>query len=186
MDCLWPLLYCILSRDCQICIRKGWWFIPVIVTPLFWRPCSASTAAPLRQLLCGSSSTTASYGRTYTAAPLRQPVGFRPLTPSRSFCGVKLLQPRQLACSSAGVQLLPAALPPSCGPPCRHHSAPVLSCGPCCHNVASAAIMRPLPPSSSASLTLSHCNPFSWPVLQLGCSCLFLAALAAIMRPLPP
>jgi hypothetical protein len=46
--------------------------------------------------------------------------------------------------------------------------------------------MRPLPLSSRTSATLSHCNTFSWPVLQLGSSYLFLAALAAIMQPLPP
>jgi hypothetical protein len=49
-----------------------------------------------------------------------------------------------------------------------------------------APIMRPLPPSSGASATLSHCNPFSWPFLQLGCRFLFPAAPAAIMRPLSP
>jgi hypothetical protein len=46
--------------------------------------------------------------------------------------------------------------------------------------------MRPLPPSCGASGTLSHCNPFSWSILQLRCSCLFPAAPATIMRPLPP
>jgi hypothetical protein len=46
--------------------------------------------------------------------------------------------------------------------------------------------MRRLMPSSRASTTLSHCNPFRWPVLQLGCSYLFPAALAPIMRLLPP
>jgi hypothetical protein len=57
----------------------------------------------------------------------------------------------------------------------------------------------PLLLSSGASTTLSHCNPVSWPVHQLGCSyflmrllppscgpCRHHAAPAALMQPLPP
>jgi hypothetical protein len=188
------------------------------------------------------------------AATQRQPASFRPLTPSWSFCDVKPLQPHQLACSSAGVQIsLPSSLGPSCGPS-RHHAAPVAilwplppSCGSCCHqwsfrdvkplqplqlacssagvhlsfrwgpchhHAAPAAIMWSLQPSCghcrrhaapcrhhaalAASVPapllgppwptgmLNHCNPFSWPVLQLGCIYLFAGALATIMRLLPP
>jgi hypothetical protein len=99
--------------------------------------------APLWQLLYGSFSAAAN--------------GFRPLTPSQSFCDVKPLQPHQLACASAGVQLLPAApaalmqpLLPSCGP-CRPHAAPATlmrpllpSFSPCRPHAAPAALMRPL------------------------------------------
>jgi hypothetical protein len=82
---------------------------------------SSSTTAPLRQLLYDSSSTTAPLRQLSTAASLQQPLA-SDLPPSWSFCDVKPLQPRQLACASAGVQLLSAApaalvrhLPPSCG-----------------------------------------------------------------------
>jgi hypothetical protein len=78
----------------------------------------------------------------------------------RSFREVKPLQPLYLAYSSARVQLpLPSG-------PCRHH--------------------EPLPLSCTAFATLNHCNPFSWPIIQRGCSYLFPVAPAAIIWPLSP
>jgi hypothetical protein len=109
------------------------------------------------------------------------------------------------------------SLPPSCGP-CCNHAVPAVIVQPlpplyghCRHRAVLAAIMGTLPPSSDVCMTLSHCNPFNWSVLQLGCSylfpatparhaaparvmqplllscspCCFHAAPAAIMRPLP-
>jgi hypothetical protein len=63
----------------------------------------------------------------------------RPLPLLWSFCDVKPLQPRQLACASAGVQLLPAA-------PAALMRPLLPSCGPCCPHAAPAALMRPLLP----------------------------------------
>jgi hypothetical protein len=96
---------------------------PPTAAPL-WQP---PTAAPLWQLLFGSLLPQLHYGSSSTATTQRQPAGFRPLTPSWSFCNVKPLQSLPLACSSAGVYL---SLPSG---PCHHHTYP-------------AAIMRPLPP----------------------------------------
>jgi hypothetical protein len=89
---------------------------------------SSSTAAPLRQFL-------------YSGFPAAA-TGFRPLTPSWSFCDVKPLHPRQLACASAGVQLLSVALIAVTRPVTRPL---LLSHGPYCRHTALIAVIRPLP-----------------------------------------
>jgi hypothetical protein len=137
--------------------------------------------APLRQLLYGSFSTAAT--------------GFRPLTPSQSFCDVKPLQPRKLACASAGVQLLPAApaalmqpLPPSRGP-CRPHTAPASSCSPCRHQRSFHNIKPGSPPASylfpaapaAVQRSFRDVKPGSPPA-----SYLFPTTPAALLRPLLP
>jgi hypothetical protein len=137
---------------------------------------SSSTAVPLRQLLFGSFSAAAT--------------GFRPLTPSQSFCDVKPLQPRQLACAPAWVQLLPRPLSPSRGPFCPHAAPAALmrplapSWGTCRPHTALIAVMRPFLPS------WSFCDVKPLQPSQLACASagvqLLLAAPAALMRPLPP
>jgi hypothetical protein len=164
------------------------------VTPRSWRPCSLYGAplrqflygAPLRQFLYGAPLRQLLYGSSSTAAPLRQllygsfsaaATGLRPLTPSWSFCDVKPLHSRQLACASAGVQLLSAALIAVTRPLLPSH-------GPYCHHTALIAVMRPLPPS------WSFCDVKPLQPRQLACASagvqLLPAAPAALMRPLPP
>jgi hypothetical protein len=145
-----------------------------------WQPLygSSSTAAPLPQLLYRSPSMAAPLRQTLfssssMAAPQRQPAGFRPLTPSHSFCNLRPLQPLQLAVLQVGCSYLFPAVP--------------------------TAIIRPLPPSSSpcrhhavpAAVKQSFCDvkllqPLQLVFFQMGCSYLFPVAPFAIMRPLPP
>jgi hypothetical protein len=135
---------------------------------------SSSVAAPLQLTLYSSSSTAATQrqpadlglrrgasatlnhcypvswpilqlGRSYSQRHCHYHAA--PVTVQRSVCDVKQLQPLQLACSLAGVQL---SLPRD---PCRHHAAPTAimqplppSCSPCRPHVAPAALMRPLLP----------------------------------------